>query len=272
MREEKIGVKIYANEKKGEQEPMVEYGESRFEKKAEKAETGDNRGTEDKPIWYKTWWGVLIAVCFILLFFLILRKPKWIKIEVSNVFVALVAVGLAYLFLRFIHIRSRVLKLILGLVWLLFLPNTAYLFTDLGHLIYQWNNTVSMSGRMFLIVQYLLLEFFGIISFLFSFLPFEKIIDQVRLFKKRRFTWLIIFNFLVAYGLVLGRFEHINSWIVFSDPLKVLGLALNIFVSFDLLGLTILFGLICNFIYFLFRGLLLRRIQKYFVYWLIDMA
>lgn len=220
---------------------------------------------EGKPIGYKNWWGVLVTIFCILLFFLIwwgiFGKPKWIKIEVSNCFVALFAVGFTYLFLRVLRVRSRVVKFIFGLLWLLLLPNTAYLFTDLGHIIYQWNNTVSSSGRISLLVQYLLLELFGIITFLFSFLPFEKIIDQVNIFKKRKVIWLILFNFVVAFGLVLGRFEHLNSHVVFTNPLKVLGSAINIFVSFDLLRLTILFGLLCNFIYFLFRGLLLQKIK-----------
>jgi uncharacterized membrane protein len=223
---------------------------------------------QSKQVWYKTWWGVLIAIFFIFaVFFLIWgdwAKPKWIKIEVSNCLVALIAVGFTYLFFLFLRVRSRVVKIIFGILWLLLLPNTAYLFTDLGHIPYQWTHTVSPSGRMLLLVQYLLLELFGIITFLFSFLPFEKIIDRVNIFNKRKVTWLILFNFLVAFGLVLGRFEHINSYVVFTNPLKVLELAINIFVSFDLLELTILFGLLCNVIYFLFGGLLIHSIKKNF--------
>jgi uncharacterized membrane protein len=113
-----------------------------------------------------------------------------------------------------------------------------------------------------LIVQYLLLELFGIITFLFSFLPFEKIVDRVDVFKRSKVTWLILFNFLVAFGMVLGRFEHINSHVVLINPLKVVGSAIKIFVSFDLLGLTFLFGLLCNIVYFLFRSLLLQRIAQ----------
>ncbi|WP_407308931.1 DUF1361 domain-containing protein [Desulfosporosinus sp. SB140] len=217
-----------------------------------------------KPVWYMTWWGILIVIFLLFLLICGVVKPKWIKIEVSNCYVALLSLGFAYLFLRFLRIRSRVVKFVFGLLWLLFLPNTAYLFTDLGHIIYQWNNTVSLPGHMLLLVQYILLELFGIITFVFSFLPFEKVIDRANVFKKRRGTWLVFFNFLVAFGLVLGRFEHINSWILFTNPLKVLKLVINIFTSLNLLGLTILFGLLCNFVYFLFRGMLLQTIKRYF--------
>jgi uncharacterized membrane protein len=219
-----------------------------------------------KSVWYKTWWGALSAIFFILaVLFLIWgdwAKPKWIKIELANCNVALLAVIVTCIFFMILRVRSRVVKLIFGLLWLLLLPNTAYLFTDLGHFGYRWDNTLSQSGRILLIAQYLLLELFGIITFLFSFLPFEKIVDRVNVFKRSKVTWLILFNFLVAFGVVLGRFEHINSHVVFINPLKVLGSAIKIFVSFDLLGLTFLFGLLCNIVYFLFRSLLLQRITQ----------
>ncbi len=190
------------------------------------------KDVEEKPAWYETWRGTLIAVFFIVLFYLVNR------INVANCNVALLAIVSAYLFLQ---VRSRAAKFIFGLLWLLLLPNTAYLFTDLGHIIYQWNNTVSLSGHAMLLAQYLLLELFGVMTFLFSFYPFEKVTDRVNVFKKRKVAWLILFNFAVAFGVVLGRFEHINSYAVFTNPLSALGSAINIFVSLDLLGLTIFF-------------------------------
>ncbi len=232
---------------------------------------GDETGTEDKsgaeikPLWdmTKTGWAILSAIFLLLLLNWGVRaKPQWIRISVANLNVALLAVGFAYLFLRLFKIRSRIVKFIFGALWLLLLPNTAYLFTDLGHLLYQWNNTLSPSGRILLLVQYLLLELCGVMMFLFTFLPFEKIVDQVHVFQKRKVSWLILFNFLIAFGVVLGRYEHINSYVVFTQPLKVLASVLNIFMSFDLFGLVVLFGLLCNVIYFLFRGLLLKRTKR----------
>jgi len=219
------------------------------------------------PVWYKTWWGVLLAIFFILSVFLLIwadwAKPRWIKIEVSNCNVALVTVVFTYVFFLSLRARPRIVKIIFGVIWLLLLPNTAYLFTDVGHIPYQWNHTVSPTGRILLLVQYLLLELFAVITFLLSFLPFEEVIQRVPVFKRRKVAWLILFNFIVGYGVVLGRFEHINSQVVFTNPLKVLASAIHIFLSLDLLGLTILFGLLCNVIYFLFRSLLLPRIKGY---------
>lgn len=238
---------------------MVKFEESGHE---------DKGRIDEKPVWYKNLWGLPIVIIFFFILFLlicgVLGKPKWVKIEVSNCYVALVTVGFTYLFLYILRVKSRALKFIFGLLWVLLLPNTAYLFTSLGHIIYQWNNTVSLTGRMILFIEYIPMGLFAIIAFMFSFSPFEIIIKQVNFFQKRKVTWLILFNFLVAFGLVLGRFEHINSYVVLTNPLKVLKLAINILVCFDLLKLTILFGLLCNTIYFLFRSLLLQRIKDYF--------
>ncbi len=231
---------------------IVELNESKAEKKTEQTWPED-RMPEGRPAWYETWRGTLIAIFLILLFFLVNR------VNVANCVVALLSVAATYLFLRVHQVRSRVVKVVFGLVWFLLLPNTAYLFTDLGHILYQWNNAVSLFRHVLLVAQYCLLEIFGVATFLFSFYPFEKIVDQVKLFKDRKAAWLVLFNLLVGFGVVLGRYEHINSNVVFTEPLKVLGSMLDIFTSLDLLGLAVLFGLLCNLVYFLFRRLFLQR-------------
>ncbi len=219
------------------------------------------RWGQAKPVGYKTSRGIIIAAFIILAaYFLIwanLVKPKWLKIEISNCDVALLSAGITYLFLRLQLVKSRVVKFIFGFLWLLLLPNTAYLFTDLGHISYQWAH-MSLSGSISLLVQYLLMELFAVTIFLYSCRPFEKIVERINVSRKKRVLWLILFNFLVAYGMVLGRFQHINSWILFSDPLKVLKSALNIFVSPNLLWQTLLFGILCNGLYFLWIAI--RRI------------
>src|ERR1700722_13479018 len=179
---------------------------------------------------------------------------------IYNSFLALIAVGLGYLIL---HIKETFLKLLCGLLWFIFLPNTIYIFTDLLHFIMQWNQ-VSTVVRPLLLLQYAIFELVGILTFLLAFFPFEKVITMSKFFKKRKIQSLIVLNFLVAFWMVLGRVERLNSWDLFFDLQGVIISAKNVLVSFNLLGLTILFGLLCNFIYFLFRDTLLSIMKKFY--------
>lgn len=180
-----------------------------------------------------------------------------IWISLANCAVAVPAVVLALLCLR---ARGRPAKLVFGLTWLLLVPNAAYLFTDLGHIPYQWAHSVPVADRPWFLGQYLLLLVFAVAAFLLSFLPFERIARRLRLSGGPRLALLAGCNFLVGYGVALGRFQHINSWIVLSNPPRVLRAALAIFTSARLLGLTLALGARCAAVYLLARGQLLRRV------------
>src|SRR5579863_4015173 len=156
---------------------------------------------------------------------------------IYNIFLALIAVGLGYI--SYV-LRIRVIQYILLLFWLLFLPNTIYIFTDLVHLIEQWRH-VSLLIRPLLILQYSVYEIVGICTFVLAFSPFEKIITSIDWLKKRKIVTIIIFNFIIAFGMVLGRVERINSWQVFTHPLTVLLSAIHVITSLPLIGLTVLF-------------------------------
>jgi uncharacterized membrane protein len=166
-----------------------------------------------------------------------------------NCFLALIAVGLGYLVLQ---VNAKFLKFIIGVFWLLFLPNTIYIFTDLEHLVRQWQ-VIEPSFRSLLVLEYVIFEIIGIITFLLAFFPFEKLVKSLKFSKKQTIWAFVVFNFVVAFGMVLGRVERVNSWQVFTNPPAVISSTLHVFHSFSLIALTVLFGLLCNFIYFLFR-------------------
>jgi len=169
---------------------------------------------------------------------------------IYNTFLALIAVVLGYLT---IQIQNRFLKAVVGLLWFIFLPNTIYIFTDLVHLIEQWKY-IQHSFRSVLILQYTIYEIVGVITFIMAFIPFEHIVKASKSLKKNKTQAYIIFNFIIAFGLVLGRVERINSWEIFTNPQNVFLSAIDVITSIQLLGLTLLFGLVCNFIYFLIRN------------------
>jgi len=165
-----------------------------------------------------------------------------------NIYLALLALVFGYFALV---IRWKWLKIVFGVLWFLYLPNTIYIFTDLEHLIQQWHKIVSSS--FLLILQYLIFELIGIIVFILALVPFEKAVHASKRYKNKFTIYMILFNFLIAFGMVLGRVERVNSWEIFTAPGKVINAALDIITSLELIGLTVLFGLLCNFVYFLFR-------------------
>jgi uncharacterized membrane protein len=183
-------------------------------------------------------------------------NTKWM---IYNCFLALLAVVFGYFAIRS---KTTFTKGLFGLLWLLFLPNTIYIFTDLVHLIDQWHE-VLLSIRGVLVLQYVIFELIGMVTFLLAFLPVEKVIKKNKSLRKRAVTAIVSFNFLIALGMVLGRVERNNSWDVFTQPAVVVRSTIHVLTSLELLGLTILFGLLCNFIYFLFRERIVRLTNRY---------
>ncbi len=187
---------------------------------------------------------------------IIIYNESWM---IYNCFLAFLALGFGYFF---VISENKFIKAVFGILWLLFLPNTIYIFTDLEHLIDQWT-LLPFFLRILLLLQYILFEFVGIATFVIALFPFEKIILSLRQFKNKKIQVLIVFNFFIAFGMVLGRVERINSWEVVTDPLRVINSAINVFFSPDLLGLMILFGILCNCIYFLMRDRVLYTVKMF---------
>jgi uncharacterized membrane protein len=179
---------------------------------------------------------------------------------VYNSFLAFLPVGFGFLVLLS---KNPIMRIIWGILWLIFLPNTIYVFTDLVHLIEQWTMIQPML-RIFLLLQYVSLVIVGIITFFIGLYPFEKLIFDRKKYKQKKAILLVIFNFFIAFGMVLGRVERINSWQIFTSPLQVVTSAISVFTSLDLILLFTLFGLFCNFLYFLFRSRFLSYMNMHF--------
>ncbi len=180
-----------------------------------------------------------------------------------NIFLAVLPIIFGWLYFG---VKNRILKAIFAISWLFFLPNSIYLFTDLINLMKQWVR-VGSPEKLALIIQYCVLTFVGYVTFILSMSPFERFLGKSKWVKERGLAdiFIIILNFIIGFGITLGRVERVNSWEVVASPISIVEASLKILFTPNLFMLTILFGLFSNFFYFLLRAKTIKYFRTYLI-------
>lgn len=174
---------------------------------------------------------------------------------IFNSILALVPVMLTVM-LRQKH--PKPLYFVFLLLWFLFLPNTIYLITDLQHMPAQILRS-EMNIQTILIVQYITLTIFGILAYIFSLEPVSNFLKKRKLTVGQTDLFFIILNFIVAFGVILGKVQRTHSWFVFTDPVRVKDDILATIADPPLLGWAFFMGIIINAVYFAFRKYFLHH-------------
>jgi uncharacterized membrane protein len=143
-------------------------------------------------------------------------------------------------------------KLFFGILWFAFVPNTIYILTDIKHIPRQLPMTDGTESIV-LLLQYAFFITSGAITFLLAMIPIEQRLRKVRGLNNLVGITLVFLNFLIAFGVTMGRFQRTNSWYIISDTQRVIDDALATLTSPGLLLYIFTFGLICNALYFTFR-------------------
>lgn len=167
-----------------------------------------------------------------------------------NVMLAITGVSFGWLM---IETKKPVFKLLFGILWLVFIPNTIYLLTDIIHLPEQMPY-VNGVFRLLIILQYAFVFLAGLVTFIYGVYPLEKLF--MAKFKKKNSNGLmavLFINFFIAFGVTMGRFQRTNSWEIFSNTQKFITDAKGVTHSLELLLFVFLFGVIGNCIYFLLK-------------------
>jgi uncharacterized membrane protein len=194
--------------------------------------------------------------CYDRVMHLLLFNFSWMTF---NIILALIAVLLGFVALK---AKNSYLRVLMAVTWLIFLPNTIYLFTDLLNLIHQWG-ILDPYLIPILVLQYVILQVFGFITFVLALYPFEKFLKRSRFEKGKSTIYVVLLNSVVAFGITLGRVERINSWEVLQNPLKVVNAGFHVISSASLLELTLLFAIFSNISYFLLRKSILKYFNTY---------
>lgn len=179
-----------------------------------------------------------------------------------NIFLAFISVFFGLFMFR---ASSLKLKVLFGFIWLLFVPNSIYILTDLIHFPSELARTDSLLVIP-LFLEYLILEICGIFAFVLSVYFFEVTLkNKTFKLKSSMITLLIILaNFLIGFGIVVGRVQRTNSWEVITNPGRVLRDAYNIVVNPNLFVFTITMGVLGNLVYFFLKDPIVHRVKPRF--------
>ncbi len=165
-----------------------------------------------------------------------------------NIFLALIAVLFAWL----LKLTTwKFLRMMYGFLWLVFLPNTLYLLTDIIH----FSETLDEARgiyRIIDIIQYLILLLLGVTTYFAALYPIEK--SYIKSTKWMKLMFVLIINLLVGFGMALGRVERVNSWDIVFDIPSVIQTGTHMLTSTNSLLLILLFTSIGTVIYLSLRA------------------
>lgn len=138
--------------------------------------------------------------------------------------------------------------LIVAMGWLLFIPNSFYIITDLFHLTH-----VDTAPKWFDLLLIFSFAWNGIIAGILSLRRIEQI---TTLLKGKRFSVALVFGvmWLSAFGIYIGRFLRFNSWDVVTDPFSLAGeivaMIINPFENGFAWGMTLSYSVFMTLLYF----------------------
>ena len=175
----------------------------------------------------------------------ILSNISWMSF---NVLLALVAVLFGWLMKK---TTLKLLRIIYGVAWIIFLPNTLYLVTDIIHLFRDMHH-VHGACRLILIFQYLLLLLLGIITYVTAVYPAEKV--AVEKMKWNSTVFVLLINVLASFGIILGRVKRVSSWYFVTNLPGLLHASGQVLTSLHLVLLIFFFTLVSTILYLAVRA------------------
>ena len=169
-----------------------------------------------------------------------------------NLFLAFIPLGTAFLIRRRYDNgkRNKFLYLPLLMFWLLFLPNSPYILTDLFHL---KSRSMPMWFDLILILTF---AWNGLMAGLISVSIVQEIVHKLT---NKWFSWFVVFSSIFAsgFGIYLGRYLRWNSWDLINQPSNlikdVLEPLLHPFQNIGSIGMTISFSIFLILVYSMTR-------------------
>jgi uncharacterized membrane protein len=147
--------------------------------------------------------------------------------------------------------KGFIFPLVFGGSWMLFLPNTFYILTDLFHL-----NSQNAAPVWYDLVLIFTHAWAGLLFGFISLKDFETILGE-RIHQKYMPYILSGILFLSGFGVYIGRFLRWNSWNIINRPIELFIDVKEQFTNPDDIhqswGMTVLIGVLLNLIWWSFH-------------------
>ncbi|MDK4212632.1 DUF1361 domain-containing protein [Staphylococcus warneri] len=171
----------------------------------------------------------IARIYFIILFIISLFETKIFNFMTLNLFLAYIPYELCLLLKLFKPIKKFEwpLFVVFGMIFLLLVPNTFYMITDLIHLNqFQFNFLVGLNLKEWIFFTYLMLGVF--LAMYVMILIFMEILHFTKHIWLNRIL-VIILMFLNGLGIYMGRFLRFHTVYLINEPLKIFYEVLGIF-------------------------------------------
>lgn len=200
---------------------------------------------------------LIVSSCFsgllLIIRIIVTDSPAYLFLP-WNLFLAFVPYWIATGIAKNVSIIENRVKLLGALAaWLLFIPNSFYIITDLFHL-----SRFRTAPQWFDLLLIFSFAWNGILFGIISLRRVEIIISKIR---GRGFSILIVFAvmWLSAFGIYIGRFLRFNSWDVITDPISLVGEIIDMILhplenSFAW-GMTLCYSVFMTLVYFTIKKL-----------------
>lgn len=140
-----------------------------------------------------------------------------------NLFLAFIPYAISHWLYNNPGIRENKFKLaVMVSLWLLFIPNTFYILTDLFHL-----DHFEGPPKWFDLLLLLSFAWNGLLFGIISLRRMEMILEEL---SGKGFSLFIVFAVMMlnSFGIYIGRFLRFNSWDVIAQPFSLFGEILEI--------------------------------------------
>ena len=137
-----------------------------------------------------------------------------------NVFLSVVPIILAQVLLK---AKSKNVQIVLFPLWLVFLPNTLYMITDVIHIFNPRFSQMTIPFQILGIGLYLLIFFLAVYTFVLSIKPilhkYHAFLDGLH--SQSKYLLFSFFSLLIGFAISMGRFQRTNTWYLFTQPVRV---------------------------------------------------